>query len=127
MLASDAALIKSGTSTLEAALLDLPQVVCYKGDFISMLIAWMVIRVKYISLVNLIMDSEVIRELVQYDLKEEKLAAELKSILPGNSKRESILADYRLLKEKLGASGASARIAGEMVKELRTVNEKEKF
>jgi lipid-A-disaccharide synthase len=127
LYASEAALVTSGTATLEAALTGTPQVVCYKGDFISMLIAWMVIRVKYISLVNLIMDSEVIRELVQYDLKEEKLAAELKSILPGNSKRESILADYRLLKEKLGASGASARIAGEMVKELRTVNEKEKF
>jgi lipid-A-disaccharide synthase len=115
---SEAALVTSGTATLEAALLDTPQVVCYKGDFLSMLIAWMVIKVKYISLVNLIMSSEVIKELVQYDLKEENLLKELKSILPGNPKHEKILEDYKILKEKLGPAGASERIAGEMVKVL---------
>jgi lipid-A-disaccharide synthase len=115
---SGAALVTSGTATLEAALLDTPQVVCYKGDFFSMLIAWFVIKVKYISLVNLIMGFEVIRELVQYDLKEKALVSELTAILPGGNKREKILSDYEDLKVKLGPSGASLRIASEMVMEL---------
>ncbi len=118
LYASTAALVTSGTATLEAALLETPQVVCYKGDFFSMLIAWMVIKVKYISLVNLIMGSEVIRELVQYDLKEKNLVNELKAILPGGEKREKIMADYEALKVKLGPAGASWRIAEEMVGEL---------
>jgi lipid-A-disaccharide synthase len=75
---AEAALVTSGTATLEAALHDTPQVVCYKGDFFSMLIAWFVIKVKYISLVNLIMESEVVKELVQYDLTEKAILNELK-------------------------------------------------
>jgi lipid-A-disaccharide synthase len=118
---SQAALVTSGTATLEAALLGIPQVVCYKADFFSMVIAWMVIRVKYISLVNLIMGMEVIKELVQYDLKEKILMSELSSILPGGGKRDKILADYEALKVKLGPAGASVRIAAEMVKELKNV------
>jgi lipid-A-disaccharide synthase len=116
---ADAALVTSGTATLEAALHGTPQVVCYRGDFFSMIIAWMVIKVKYISLVNLIMDSEVVKELVQYKLNEKSLLTELKAVLPGGSKREKILADYDVLKDKLGASGASGRVAREMVAELR--------
>jgi len=116
---SDAALVTSGTATLEAALHGAPQVVCYKGDFFSMLIAWMVIKVKYISLVNLIMSSEVVKELVQYDLTSKALLSELTAILPGGEKREKILSDYKELKSKLGSAGASARIAREMVKELK--------
>jgi len=121
---SEAALVTSGTAALEAALMDTPQVVCYKGDFISMVIAWMVIKVKYISLVNLILNSEVIKELVQYDLKEKDLLAELKAILPGGEKRENILSEYEILKSKLGPAGASVRIAREMVKELSRRKEK---
>jgi lipid-A-disaccharide synthase len=83
------------------------------------LIAWMVIKVKYISLVNLILNSEVITELVQYDLKKLRLFRELKAILPGGDKRENILSDYQVLKDKLGLAGASGRIAGEIVKELK--------
>lgn len=113
------ALVTSGTATLEAALMGTPEVVCYKGDFFSMLIAWMVIRVKYISLVNLIMESEVIKELVQYDLNERTLLSELRAILPGGIKREKILSEYEVLKDKLGPAGASARIAKEMVEELK--------
>jgi lipid-A-disaccharide synthase len=115
---SEAALIKSGTSTLEAALHGTPQVVCYKGDFISMLIALIVIKVKYISLVNLIMNAEVVRELVQYDLTEKKITEELRAVLKGGSKREKMLADYEALRQKLGPAGASGRVAAEMVKEL---------
>ncbi|MGA2405974.1 MAG: lipid-A-disaccharide synthase [Bacteroidales bacterium] len=116
---AEAALVTSGTATLEAALHGTPQVVCYKGDFFSMLIAWMVIRVKYISLVNLIMASEVVKELVQYDLCENTLLIELNAILPGGVKREKILSDYEVLKNKLGPAGASGRIAREMVMELQ--------
>jgi len=117
---SQAALVTSGTATLEAALHGTPQVVCYKGDFLSMVIAWIVIKVKYISLVNLIMESEVVKELVQYSLTENSILNELNAILPGGIKRDKILADYEILKEKLGPAGASGRIAGEMVRELRS-------
>jgi lipid-A-disaccharide synthase len=116
---ADAALVTSGTATLEAAIMATPQVVCYKGDFFSMLIAWIVIKVKYISLVNLIMGSEVIRELVQYDLTEKNLIKELKAVLRGGERRERILSDYQVLREKIGPSGASGRVAYEMVKNLK--------
>jgi lipid-A-disaccharide synthase len=120
---AQAALVTSGTATLEAALLGTPQVVCYKGDFFSMLIAWIVIKVKYISLVNLIMNFEVIKELVQYDLKEMNLTEALKDILSGGTRREKILSDYAELKDKLGPAGASGRIAREMVEELKAGGE----
>jgi len=116
---ADAALVTSGTATLEAAIMGTPQVVCYKGDLFSMLIALMVIKVKYISLVNLIMGREVIRELVQYDLNKKNLLMELRAILHEGEKRETILADYKALKEKIGPSGASSRVAEKMVKELK--------
>lgn len=115
---ADAALVTSGTATLEAALHGTPQVVCYKADFFSMLIAWMVIKVKHISLVNLIMNEEVVKELVQYDLTTENVISELRAILPGGVKREKILSDYADLRKILGPAGASGRIAAEMVKEL---------
>jgi lipid-A-disaccharide synthase len=84
-----------------------------------MLIAWIVVKVKYISLVNLIMGTEVVKELVQYDLTKNSLKKELKSIVQGGDKRERMLTDYGLLKEKLGPAGASSRIAAEMVKSLK--------
>lgn len=115
---AEAALVTSGTATLEAALHGTPQVVCYKADFFSMLIAWMVIKVKHISLVNLIMNGEVVKELVQYDLKAESVIRELEAVLPGGERREKILSDYGELRKILGPPGASGRIAGEMVKEL---------
>lgn len=114
-----AAVVTSGTATLETALTGTPQVVCYKGDFFSMLIAWIVVKVKYISLVNLIMGSEVIKELVQYDLTVKKLKKELKAIVQGGERREIMLKDYELLMNKLGPAGASTRIAEEMVNLLK--------
>ncbi len=118
LYASEAALVTSGTATLEAALHGAPQVVCYGGDFFTMLIAWMVVKVKYISLVNLILGHEVVKELVQYDLTEKALLRELRSILPGGEKRGKLLSDYEVLKSKLGSAGASGRIAREMIREL---------
>ena len=115
---STAALVASGTATLETALFNIPQVVCFGGDFFSMIIAWIVIKVKFISLVNLILDYEAVRELIQYSLNKKNLVREIKAILPGGSKRDMMLNDYNKLKEILGPSGASARIAGDMVKVL---------
>ncbi len=117
---STAALVTSGTATLETALFNVPQVVCFRGDFFSMIIGWIVIKVKFISLVNLIAGYEAVRELIQYSLTEKNLASELKSILPGGSKREKMLDDYRKVKEILGPSGASGRIAKDMVRELES-------
>jgi lipid-A-disaccharide synthase len=114
-----AALVTSGTATLETALIGVPQVVCYKADFFTALIAWFVVKVKYISLVNLIMDSEVITELVQYDLTEKNLLKELRSVVSGGNRREKVLNDYGILRKKLGPAGASARIAAEMVNHLK--------
>jgi len=119
---STAALVTSGTATLETALFNVPQVVCFRGDLFSMIIAWIVIKVKYISLVNLIAGYEAVRELIQYSLTEKNLASELKSILPGGSKREKMLDDYKKVKEILGPSGASGRIAKDMVRALESRN-----
>ncbi len=116
---AEAALVASGTATLEAALIGTPQVVCYKGDFFSALLAWILIKVKYVSLVNLIMGRKVVTELLQYSLKRKNLVRELKAILTGGERRERMLSEYRELAEKLGPSGASARVAGDMVRRLK--------
>jgi lipid-A-disaccharide synthase len=118
---AQAALVTSGTATLETALMGIPQVICYRNEFFSMLVALMVVKVKYISLVNLIMGDEVVKELVQYDLTFERLMKEFKAIINGGEKREKILNDYRSLAYKLGPAGASSRIALEMVKSLQKV------
>ncbi len=114
-----AAIVKSGTSTLEAALFGVPQVVCYRNDFLTMLLSWFVIRVRFISLVNLIVNREIVRELLQYSVTEKNLVRELNALLPGGSKRQIILEGYQELGDKLGPAGASARIAREMLKELK--------
>jgi lipid-A-disaccharide synthase len=116
---SEAALVKSGTATLETALLGIPEIVCFRGDVVSMIIAWIVIKVKYISLVNLIAGYEAVKELIQFSLNEKKLVSELKAILPGGQKRDKILEDYNKIREILGPAGASERIAEDMVKALR--------
>lgn len=103
---SRAALVTSGTATLETALFGIPQVVCYKGNWISYQIAKRIITLDYISLVNLIMDREVVKELIQSKLTTKNLQKELSKIIEG-PERERILSDYKLLKEKLGGEGAS--------------------
>ena len=108
--ASDAALVTSGTATLETALLNIPEVVCYKGSNVSYQIAKRIIDVKYISLVNLIMDDEVVKELIQGELNATNLKAELLNIL-NSEKRKSLQKQYELLRQKLGGSGASALVA----------------
>ncbi len=115
---AEAALVTSGTATLEAALMDIPQVVCYKGNFFSYLIARSVIRVKYISLVNLIMGKEIICELIQKDLSIINLRNELKKILDRNERQEIIQA-YAGLKDRMGGAGASFRAAHLMIQYMK--------
>ncbi len=105
---ADAALVTSGTATLETALFGVPQVVCYKGNRISYWIARRLVKIKFISLVNLIMDREVVRELIQDDLNAVNLRYELERLFE-ESYRKCIEKEYRELKEKLGGSGASEK------------------
>ncbi len=110
---SHAALVTSGTATLETALFGIPQVVCYKGNWISYQIAKRIITLEYISLVNLIMDNEVVKELIQSDLTSENLILELGKMVEGPG-REKILKDYKELRTKLGGSGAS-QLAAQLI------------
>jgi lipid-A-disaccharide synthase len=116
---SEAALVTSGTATLETAIFKVPQVVCYKGGFLSYYIARSLVKVKYISLVNLIMDREVVTELIQADFNESRLKTELQKILNRGADRLKQLEDYEELYEKLGGGGASEKTARLMLKTLR--------
>lgn len=104
------ALVTSGTATLETALFNVPQVVCYKGEQLSYMIATKLITIKYISLVNLVMEKEVVKELIQHHMTAENLSAELMKINQSDE-RFRILNDYAELRKKLGDSGASGRAA----------------
>jgi lipid-A-disaccharide synthase len=115
---SYAGLIKSGTSTLEAALFNLPEVVCYKANSISYHIAKRVANVKYISLPNLIMDEEIVKELIQDDMSVDKMTAELKKITEDESARTKMLENYKRLYGKLGGVGASHKVASLIVEYL---------
>lgn len=108
---ASAALVTSGTATLETALFYVPEVVCYKGNKISYLIAKNLIKVKYISLVNLIMDKPVVKELIQNDLTPENVEAELKLLLTNHKVQRQLLDDYEDLRYKLGNAGASNNAA----------------
>ncbi|MFT5846454.1 lipid-A-disaccharide synthase [Psychroserpens sp.] len=107
---STAALVTSGTATLEAALFKVPQVVCYKANAISYQIAKRIITLKFISLVNLIMDREVVTELIQGDLNTNRLKKELTRILDEDI-RKKLFNDYYDLEKKLGGKGASEKTA----------------
>lgn len=113
-----AALVTSGTATLETALFKVPQVVCYKGSWISYQIAKRIITLKFISLVNLIMDYEVVKELIQDELNTENLNLELNKLLNGE-KRDLILNEYNKLETKLGGNGASKKTAQLIVDSIR--------
>jgi lipid-A-disaccharide synthase len=119
-----AALVTSGTATLETALFKVPQVVCYKGSWISYQIAKRIITLKFISLVNLIMDKEVVKELIQDQLITKNLISELDLILKGEQ-RDQILEQYNELEQKLGGTGASKKTAelifNEVIKDLEVI------
>lgn len=114
---SSAALVASGTATLETALFKVPQVVCYKGGSVSYQIAKRIITLKYISLVNLIMDKEVVTELIQNDFTKSNLKKELTKILE-DKHRQKLFLDYFELEKKLGGKGASKKTAQLIVEGL---------
>ena len=113
---SYAALVTSGTATLETALLNIPEVVCYKGNWISYHIAKRIIKLKYISLVNLIMDKPVVTELIQGDLTKKNLKIELDKLSTYRHRYE-VFKDYVQLREKLGGEGASEKVASLILKQ----------
>jgi lipid-A-disaccharide synthase len=115
-----AACVTSGTATLETALFGVPEVVCYKGSAVSYQIAKRLIRVKYISLVNLIMDKLVVNELIQDDLTPENLRRELDDLLNNPTRQQQLRSDYHALKELLSQGGhASANAARSIIRFLR--------
>ena len=112
---AEAALVTSGTATLETALFGVPQVVCYKGNEISYQLAKRLIKVKYISLVNLIMDKLVVTELIQHELNERRLHEELGKLLFDKAHRQRLIEDYAQLWHLLGNIPASATAAKEII------------
>ena len=111
---AELALVTSGTATLETALFSVPQVVCYKGSALSIWLARKLVKIKYISLVNLILDKSAVPELIQQDCTIENMQIALQEILPGQKKREEQLANYAQLQGLLKQSGVSERIAQSM-------------
>ena len=107
---SHAALVTSGTATLETALFKVPEVVCYKSSWISYQIGRQLVKLKFISLVNLILNKEVVPELIQGDFNSDRITKELSSILEGPV-REAQFEAYHELETKLGGPGASQNVA----------------
>jgi len=120
LMQATAALVTSGTATLETALFGVPQVVCYKGSPISYQIAKRVIKVKYIAMVNLIMNKPVVKELIQKELTVDNLKHELRELLTNESRIEQIRNDYEELRRVLSEGGnASAKAAKSIVEFLK--------
>ena len=105
-----AAIVTSGTATLEAAILNVPQVVCYKTSAVSYFLGKLLVKVKFIALVNLICDKEVVKELIQDDFNSKNLVNELHQLL-NKSNKSRILKDYEGLMNLMGDEGASKRAA----------------
>lgn len=123
---ADAALVNSGTASLEAALIGTPQVVCWSTQFITAFLAKYVLRVldhiKYISLGNLILDRMAFKELVQYDYTAEAVTKEMRRLVEDSAYRSKMLEDYSEIRSRLGGTGASKAVAKAMIKELRSTN-----
>ena len=112
-----AAIVTSGTATLETALFKVPQLVCYKSSAVSYAIAKRIVKLDFISLVNLIMEKEVVKELIQDDCSVEQICVELEQICE-TEKRATLLKDYQDLKEKLGQTNASQTVAKHILEAL---------
>jgi len=113
-----AALVTSGTATLETALFKVPEVVCYKGGWISYQIAKRIITLKYISLVNLIMDEEIVTELIQDEMNPKRLKEELSRLLEPET-RKIMLQKYDDLETRLGGTGASQKVATRIINQIK--------
>ena len=118
LMQADAALVTSGTATLETALFGVPEVVCYKAGSISYQIAKRLVKLKFICLVNLIMDKEVVKELIQNELTAENITKELNGILFDTLKRERIEMDYAELKNLLSEGGNASANAAKSIYEF---------
>ena len=117
---AEAALVTSGTATLETALFDVPQVVCYYTSC-GRMVNWLrklILKVKYISLVNLVVNREIVKELIGEQMNVDRLEAELRQIVEGGANRSQMLADYAEMRKRLGGSGASQRAARQIVAHL---------
>lgn len=119
--AATAAVVTSGTATLETALFGVPQVVLYRGAALSFWIARRLVNVPYIALVNLILNKPLLTELLQGEAEVERLQAELEDILPGGRRRETIRNGYQELRQLLGGAGASARTARDIQTRLNAL------
>ena len=115
LLEADAALVTSGTATLETALLGVPEAVCYKGNPISYQIAKRLIKIPYISLVNLILDKPVVKEFIQDQMNEENLRKELQELLSNEERREAMQADFQRLRVLLEAGGSASENAARII------------
>lgn len=115
---SYAAIVTSGTATLETALFQVPQLVCYKSSAISFAIAKRIIKLEYISLVNLIMDKEIVSELIQEKCTSINIQRELTRLIDP-VKRKEIIGDYQAIELKLGQNKASEKVAQSIVKSLQ--------
>lgn len=114
---SKAALVTSGTATLETALLNVPEIVCYKGNAITFRLAKWLVKIKFIALVNLIMEKEVVKELIQEALTTPNLVQQLHLALEDSSTIERIKKDYALLKEKLTTGASAVEMAARIIEE----------
>jgi lipid-A-disaccharide synthase len=115
LLHSQAALVTSGTATLETALFGVPEIICYKGNNISYQIAKSLIKIKFIGLVNLIMGREVVKELIQHELTLQNILAELNLILNDTAKQQKIKSDYTELKRLLSEGGNASKNAAAII------------
>ena len=111
---AEAAIVTSGTAVLETAIFDVPEIACYKTSVFTGLIALALVHIKYFTLVNLIMEREVVKELLQYNIAG-NARKELKKILYDRAYRQKMLKDFAILREKLGVPGVTKKIAAQMV------------
>ena len=116
---AEAAIVASGTATLEAALLNVPQAVVYMGHPISITIARMVVKIKFISLVNLIMNQLVVKELIQADCSVKNITDEINLLVNNKDYRATMLTNYDQLDIKMGKPGASSKTAGLILKYIK--------
>lgn len=112
------ALVASGTATLETALFKVPEILCYKGSVITYWIGKMIVNLKYICLVNLILDRELVKELIQNECTVDQMEKELKSLISSAEKQAKLKKGYIELKEVLGGEGASIRTADFIINHL---------
>jgi lipid-A-disaccharide synthase len=114
---SKAAVVTSGTATLETALFEIPEIVCYKASALSYQIGKRLIKLKFISLVNLIMDKEVVKELIQNDLTVENIRHELEQLLTNENRQQQIKSDYKELINLLSKGGDASANAAKIIYE----------